>query len=117
MAHKRLINSTGHRLHVTLIVRRGDHPSQVAGRVEVELGTGEEEYRERDIDYGNDVDIYLNGIEIRLAGENAPETSRSVVVQRGAALDDALNSNDTLEFLLDGEAVRIFPTNSDRIRW
>lgn len=114
---KTLINHTGSDLKVTLIVRKGDSPEGNAGTVDVHLAAGPgpaggpDESR-RVVTYGDDVDIYLNGIETTLISKGAALGKREVVVKRGSAFDDQLNTNDTIEFLYDGHQVLVSASNS-----
>jgi hypothetical protein len=116
---KKLINATGKDLSVILIVRKGDHPSESAGEVEVELSAAPEEESDQDdtsiqdVTYGNDSDIYLNGIDTKLLVDGAEISQRRITILRGSGLDNALNMNDTIEFLFDGERVLISVTNTD----
>jgi len=115
---KKLINRTGNELKVTLIVRQGDHPTQTSGTVDVDLAAGRDEASGKDesvqdVPYGNDVDIYLNGIETTMIAHGSAIGQRQVVVERGSKLDDALNTHDTIEFLYDGKSILISATNSD----
>jgi hypothetical protein len=113
---KKLINRTGHELRVTLVVRRGDHPTEIAGTVDVIMGAGPDEASGepsvQEVTYGDDVNIYLNGIETTLIVDGSAVGQRRIVVERGSELDNALNTNDTIEFLYDGKAVLISATNS-----
>jgi hypothetical protein len=119
MPYKTLINRTGGDLKVVLIVRKGDHPSDTAGSVVVELAagsdqeTGEEDLMQR-VSYGNDTDIFLNGLELTMQAKGAETTSRSVVAVRGSKLDRILNTNDTIDFRYDGQNVLFSASNSDQ---
>ena len=115
---KKLINRTGKELRVTLVVRQGDDPDKTAGSVQVALMAGPdsdagEDASIQDVSYGNDVDIYLNGIETTLISNGSTVCERQIVIVRGSGLDRALNTNDTIEFLFDGKTVLISATNSD----
>ena len=115
---KKLINRTGKELKVTLVVRQGDDPDKTAGNVEVTLMPGPDgdtgkDASVRDVSYGNDVDIYLNGIETTLISKGSAVGERRIAIVRGSGLDRALNTNDTIEFLFDGKTVLISATNSD----
>jgi len=114
---KKLINRTGCDLKVTLIVREADQPDKTAGSVDVELAAGPDKITGRDssvqdVSYGNEVNIYLNGIETTLFKDGSTVGDRRIVIERGSAFDDALNTNDTIEFLYDGKAILISATNS-----
>jgi hypothetical protein len=121
MAMKTLINRTGNELRVTLIVRKGDHPDETAGTVDVVLGAAPkiteaaktaDNKNEQDVTYGNDVDIYLNGLSILMVKDGSGIERRDVVLTRGSALDNELNMHDTIEFLFDGKSILVSATNS-----
>lgn len=108
---KTLVNRTGNELKVTLIVRKGDLPDGNAGTVEVHLkaaaatGPSDTDGSRQEVTYGDEVDIYLNGLETLLVKDGAGIGKREVVIERGSALDDELNKHDTIEFLFDGKQV------------
>ena len=117
---KKLINRTGNELMVTLVVRAGDQPDQTAGSVNVEMAAGPDKESGKDgsvqnVSYGNDVDIYLNGIETTMIKNGSAIGERRLVIERGSKLDNALNTNDTIEFLYDGESILISATNSNYV--
>jgi hypothetical protein len=114
---KTLINRTGNDLEVTLIVRKGDQPRGSSGTVDVHLTAGPDEHTGEDrsrqvVAYGNDVDIYLNGIETTLIENGSAIGKRELVVERGSTFDNQLNTNDTIEFLYDGHKVLVSASNS-----
>jgi hypothetical protein len=114
---KKLINRTGNELKVKLIVRRSNHTTETAGTVDLDLAAGPdnasgEDRSEQDVTYGNDLDIYLNGIETTMIVDGSAVGKRQVVVERGSEIDKELNTNDTIEFLFDGESILISATNS-----
>lgn len=122
MAMKTLINRTGNELRVTLIVRKGDDPEHTAGTVDVVLGAGPsagedsasaDDKNVQDVTYGNDVDIYLNGITATMVEKGSGIGRRDVVLERGSVLDRELNTHDTIEFLFDGKTILVSATNSD----
>ena len=117
---KTLANRTGYELHVVLVVRKGDHPSETAGTVEITLAAGPDEktgsdYSVQNISYGNDVDIYLNGFEATMSGAGKEMVQRRVVAERGSKLDNILNINDTLDFRYDGQNVLFSASNTDEV--
>jgi hypothetical protein len=102
MAEKLFINNIGRPLQVQLLVRKGDDLFTDAAPVNFELGTGagRDKYGSADnsrlVTYGNEVDIYLNGMSVN------DDNGRQVlfkVLQRGVELDDQLNTNNTIEFI------------------
>lgn len=102
MAEKLFINNTGRPLQVQLLVRRGDDPFLDAAPVGFALGTGKghDEYGSPDncrlVTYGDEVDIYLNGMSV--SGDDGHRVLFKVL-QRGVALDDQLNTHNTIEFV------------------
>lgn len=118
---KTLINRTGSELKVVLMVRRGDHPSETAGTVNVTLAAGPDEKTGEDnsvqnVSYGNDVDIFLNGFEATISTDGAEIVQRSVVAERGSKLDNILNTNDTIDFLYDGQKVLFSASNAHEVK-
>jgi hypothetical protein len=117
MAYKRLINKTGHDLEATLIVRKRDHPTDTAGTVEVKLSPCTyEEYDDGSttvVTYGNEEDIFLNGIEARLNLKGQLVTTRRVVAERGTPLDNLLNTNNTIEFFYDNNTLLLSASETD----
>lgn len=114
---KKLINRTGEKLEVTLLVRQGDEPGSSSGSVVVRLAAGPDEKTGVDrsvqvVHYGTDTDIYLDGLEVALEADGATVNQRRIVVKRGGGLDNALNTNDCIEFLFDGTEILISATNS-----
>jgi len=116
---KTLINRTGYPLDVVLIVRKGDHPSQTAGTVNVQLPAGPDhedmkadERSVQTVTYGNATNIYLNGLELNLEAEGATQSRRRVVAERGMELDNALNMFDTIEFRFDGKDIVFTSSNA-----
>jgi hypothetical protein len=115
---KKLINKTGNDLRITLIVRKGDQPDENAGTVDVYLAAGPDEQTgedksKQDVTYGDDVDIYLNGIETIMIENGSALGKREIVVKRGSALDNQLNTSETIEFLYDGQQVLVSASNPD----
>ena len=114
---KELINRTGNDLEVTLIVREGDSPSKTAGTVDVKLAAAPDkdsgvDNSRKTVTYGDDVNIYLNGIETQMILKGSVVGERRIMFDRGSGLDNALNTNDTIEFLYDGKSILISATNS-----
>ena len=97
MAGRKLfVNDTNVNLNVTLYVRRGPDPaSGDSEETHFKIGgRGGESWQ----DYGNDSDIYLNGVTF-VADEGTEVTEEGeFVVVRGADYDNLLNTNDTLTF-------------------
>ena len=119
--HKTLINRTGSELKVVLIVRKGDHPSATAGTVDVTLGaapvgeSGAEDSSIQKISYGNDIDIFLNGIEAAMKTGGQEVAQRRIVADRDSKLDRILNTHDTIDFRYDGQNLLFSACNADEV--
>ena len=114
---KTLVNRTGHELRVTLIVRKGDHPDDSWGTVDVQLDgppadDATAEPTRKAVTYGDEVSIYLNGIETTLISNGSATGKRQTVIERGSPLDDQLNTHDTIDFLYDGHQLLLSASNS-----
>ena len=97
MAGRKLfVNDTDVDLSVTLYVRKGPDPaSGDAEETHFKVrGRGGQSWQ----DYGNDTNIYLNGVAF-VADEGTQVTEEGeFVVVRGGDYDKLLNTNDTLTF-------------------
>lgn len=117
MSEKLFINNTGRKLDVQLLVRQGDDPMTDADPVNFQLGDGSGCHEDggsdhsRLVHYGNEIDIYLNGIVVRFDDEGESSAQRFQVMQRGVPLDNKLNMNNTVEFIYAG-SVQINCTNT-----
>lgn len=91
---KLFINSTPVNLNVTLVIRMGDNPANTAGRQSFSLSPGQESW----ITYGNDSDVYLNGVSVVSIANGAVTGEQEFVVQRGGDLDNVLNMFNVIQF-------------------
>lgn len=97
MAGRKLFtNNTPHALHVTLLVRASYDPRNSAGTKEFHLGPQESQWQE----YGNHIDIYLNGITVVAMSGETEAARKEVVIVRGSPLDDVLNMRNAVTFSL-----------------
>ena len=95
MAGRKLFtNQTPYELHVTLVVRRSEDPRYTAGTTEFSLTPAESRWEE----YGDAVDIYLNGMKLVAMADGARITEQHVVISRGSRLDDELNTRNGVDF-------------------
>ena len=108
MAGKTFNNFTHKDVSVTLFVRESDDPSNNAGQERFDLGSGES----KDVTYGDDVNIYLNGITVATVSGGSMQTEREIVVKRGSDLDNQLNTNDTVNIYFPGGGFKINCSNS-----
>jgi hypothetical protein len=93
---KRFINQTNVNLSVTLYVRSGADPSGGdAGQQQFALpGNGGESCQQ----YGDDANIFLNGLSFVADEGGTVSEGGEFVVLRGVAYDNLLNMNDTITF-------------------
>ena len=117
MAEKLFVNHTGHPLKVQLIVRQGDDPMLNADPVDFDMGAGKDcdEGGNPDnvklVSYGDENNIYLNGIVVGFEDDGSEGMQRFQVIQRGVPLDDKLNTNNTIMFVYHG-SIQIEASNS-----
>ncbi len=99
MAGRKLFTNRSPRgMNVTLIVRASADPRNTAGTESFYLNPGQSEWH----DYGNTIDIYLNGIKLIAAVDGDMMSQQYVVIIRGSPLDDALNRNNGVDFDISG---------------
>jgi len=92
MAEKTFINNSLAILKITLFVREGENPIKEDGNVSFNLNPKETKI----ITFGNDENIFLNGIKLYTTfEENLFSESRSVSL-KGSDLDNLLNLNNEL---------------------
>ena len=103
-SEKIFTNNTPHDLQVKLRVRRGEDPRETAENLDFPLRAQQSQW----IRYGNEIDIYLNGIhaEASLADGSVIELNE-LVTQRGSRLDDQLNTNDAIDFTFDSGQLKL----------
>jgi hypothetical protein len=98
MAGKKLFtNSSAYNIYVTLIIRKSSDPRDTAGTKDFKLTPKQSLW----ITYGNNVDIYLNGIKLEalLNGERIGQ--QVIVIKRGSSLDNQLNMKNGVSFGYD----------------
>lgn len=95
MAGRKLFTNIGpHTLAVTLVVRASEDPRNQAGTKEFSLGPHHSQWQE----YGNNVDIYLNGIKLVALFNGQMQGQQYIVIDRGSTLDDQLNTRNGVDF-------------------
>jgi hypothetical protein len=109
MAGKTFNNFSHKDLGVTLFVRQSEDPANNAGQERFDLDSGEGKY----VSYGDDANIYLNGITVASVSDGAMQMEREFVVKRGSDLDNQLNMNDTVNIYFPGGGFQIKCSNSD----
>ncbi|MBV8633110.1 MAG: hypothetical protein JO002_01345 [Burkholderiaceae bacterium] len=102
---KTIINNTPRDVSVTLAIRAGDNPANSAGRQTVTIKA----HSQTQVTYGNDSNIYLNGLSVVAVGSDGVFGEQEFVVTRGAAIDNLLNMNSVI--VLNGGFVQLSSHN------
>lgn len=95
MAGRKLFtNRSDYALSVTLVVRKSADPRDRAGTKDFSLPARQSQWQE----YGNNIDIYLNGINLIAVSDGAMLGQQYVVIVRGSPLDNRLNMFNAVDF-------------------
>jgi hypothetical protein len=95
MAGRKLFtNRSPYLMYVTLVVRKSADPRDQAGTKDFELPSGGNSWQE----YGNNIDIYLNGIKLSAVTNGAMLGNQYIVIIRGSPLDNQLNMFNAVDF-------------------
>lgn len=109
MAGRKLfVNKTGSDIRVTLFIRSSDNPVNSAGTQAFQLRPSQQNW----VDYGNDQNIYLNGISLVSYFDGQVTGTQDFVVNRGSSLDNELNMNNRVEFRYGGNSFQISTSNT-----
>ncbi|WP_144510335.1 hypothetical protein [Bacillus sp. FJAT-22090] len=92
MAEKTFINNTEATLQITIFVREGELPFNQDGTVSFSLNPGQTLV----VPYGDDINIFLNGIIIFTISEGDLFSSVQFVTVQSSELDDLLNTNSVI---------------------
>jgi hypothetical protein len=88
MAGRKLFtNKSPYVLFVTLVIRRSDDPRDKAGTKDFQLSGGQSQWQE----YGDNINIYLNGIDLTAVANGARIGNQYIVIVRSSPLDNQLN--------------------------
>lgn len=90
---KLFTNKSPYDIVVTLIIRKAEDPRQNAGTKEFALPGNGSTW----VEYGNDIDIYLNGIKIAAMFNGNILGQEYIVVTRGSSLDNLLERMNGVE--------------------
>jgi hypothetical protein len=85
-------------LLVTLVIRKSADPRDRAGTKDFQLSGGQSQWQE----YGDNVDIYLNGIDLTAVANGTMIGNQHFVIVRGSPLDNELNMFNAVDFTFDG---------------
>ncbi len=102
---KTFVNNTGRDISVTLSIRAGDNPANTAGQQTIAVAANSS----AQVTYGNDSNIYLNGLSVVAVGADGVFGEQDFVVTRGAPIDDLLNMNSVI--VLNGGFVQLSSHN------
>lgn len=105
---KTFINNTGCSLSVLLTVRKGDIPGNEEDQNSFSLEPGEHTY----VQYGGSDNPYLDGIAVNAVTDGAVIASQEFVITRSSDVDNALNVNDTVSFVMQGESIALAFSNT-----
>jgi len=90
---KTFVNRTSSPVSVSLFVREGDNPANLAGTVSFDLKAGET----KNIQYGNATNIYRRGYSLSTAFNGATFSQNATITVRGSSLDNQWNTNSVFE--------------------
>jgi len=91
MAKKLFTNLTSSDLEITLHIRAGDMPDKNAGTVSFTVEANDSEW----MTYGDEVNIYLNGITLAASDGSIEKTF--LTIERATELDDRLNRRNNIQ--------------------
>ena len=95
MAGRKLFTNAGpYSMVITLVIRASEDPRNQAGTKEFLLNPSQSQWQE----YGDDSNIYLNGIKLVAMFNGAMLGQQYVVIVRGSPLDDQLNMRNGVDF-------------------
>ncbi len=94
---KQFTNHSPYPLSVTLVVRAGDDPRDHGTNTTFSLDSKETQWQS----YGDDTNIYLNGIRLSATVPGEIDAQQAIVITRGSPLDDALNTKNAVDFNFD----------------
>lgn len=107
MAGRKLFtNKSGYAMSVTLMIRASEDPRHQAGTKEFWLDAGQSAWQE----YGNNIDIYLNGFGLQAVENGAIRAEQSIVIVRGSPLDNELNMFNAVDFNLTNNGMFLVST-------
>jgi uncharacterized protein YqfB (UPF0267 family) len=117
MAEKTFINDSFATLQITLFVREGDNPIHEDGTVSFSLNPEESKV----ITYGNDQNIFLNGIKFSTTFEEDLFSENKSVTLRDSDLDNLLNLNNVLtiskvqtNYIITGSNISLDTVNAEQ---
>lgn len=95
MAQKTVNNRSAATLQIGFLVRQGADPANFDGVVYFTIRPGET----RTVTYGNQQNVFLNGVVISTIFNGDIYTKTQIVTVRGSQLDNLLNTNSIIDIL------------------
>lgn len=108
MGVKTFLNQTPYPLSIMLTVRKGDTPGSEAGTQGLIVDAGQSQvytYSE------GSTDPYLDGLVVDIDSAGGIIGAQQAVTVRSSAVDDALNTNNTVVFSLQGQSLVVSYSN------
>jgi len=90
---KLITNLTPYTVYVDLIIRRSADPRDTAGTKDFTLPPNTAHW----VEYGDRINIYLNGVRLTAIHDGEIVRSQDVVVTRGSHIDNMLNISNALD--------------------
>lgn len=104
MAGRKLFtNQSPYGMSVTLVIRKSSDPRHQAGTKDFYLNARQSQWQE----YGDNIDIYLNGINLAAAFNGQMLGQQYVVITRGSSLDNQLNMRNGVDFGFENQTFYI----------
>jgi hypothetical protein len=100
---KLFTNKSGYFMKVELIIRRSENPADQAGSTSFDLPAQKSLWQT----YGDNQNIYLNGIRLIAVANGALIDEGFIVIQRSSDLDNKLNMRNGVDFDYTGSAFNL----------
>jgi hypothetical protein len=107
MGAKTFRNQTNSSLTLTLFVRKGDNPANLLNVQSLTLGAGQAQ----SYTYSDSSNPYLNGMGATTTGGQDAISSYQYVIQRGSAVDNLYNQNNTVTVSMSGHSLVVQSSN------
>jgi hypothetical protein len=108
MGTKTFNNKTNSALSLQLFVRKGDNPADLLNVQSLFIPAGKSER----YTYSDNGNPYLNGMGVSTSGGPDAISSSEYVIQRGSAVDNLFNQNDTITIGMTGHSLVVQSSNA-----
>ncbi|MEA3063200.1 MAG: hypothetical protein QOJ94_2981 [Sphingomonadales bacterium] len=108
MGTKTFNNKTNSSLSLQLFVRKGDNPADLLNVQSLIIPAGKSER----YTYSDNGNPYLNGMGVSTNGGPDAISSGEYVIQRGSAVDNLFNQNDTITIGMTGHSLVVQSSNA-----